>query len=74
MNLVNPDLQKAVDRTLSNPAKANPYVMGDAEIFSFLMDEFQNVAFNKHTPEKAAEELLRRTQEKLDVLKTAKSQ
>jgi hypothetical protein len=46
--------------------------MGDAEIFSFLMDEFQNVAFGKHTPEQAAEELIRRTQEKLDVLKASK--
>lgn len=74
MNLINPDLKQAVDRTMSNPSDANPFVMGDAEIFSFLMDEFQNVAFNKHTPEQAANELLRRTQEKLDALKNAKAQ
>jgi oligogalacturonide transport system substrate-binding protein len=72
MNLINADLKQAVDRTMSNPSAANPFVMGDAEIFSFLMDEFQNVAFGKHTPEQAAEELISRTQEKLDALKTAK--
>jgi oligogalacturonide transport system substrate-binding protein len=74
MNLINADLKQAVDRTMSNPSAANPFVMGDAEIFSFLMDEFQNVAFGKHTPEQAAETLLRRTQEKLDALKTAQPQ
>jgi oligogalacturonide transport system substrate-binding protein len=70
--LVGEDLAKAVERTMANPSGATPFVMGDAEIFSFLMDEFQNVAFGKHTPEQAAEELIRRTQEKLDVLKASK--
>jgi oligogalacturonide transport system substrate-binding protein len=70
--LIDPEVSKAIGRIMADPAKANPYVMGDEEIFSFLMDEFQNVAYGISTPEKAADSLIKRTQDRLDSLKKSK--
>ena len=71
-NAVDKDVVAAIKRTLSNPAPAAPFIYGDAEIGSILMDSFQKVIFNKQTPEQAADEVIKRTQAKLDALKAAK--
>ncbi len=63
------DVAAAITRTLANPAPAAPFVAGDAEIQSILIDEFENVVYGKHTPQEAADIVIERTQTKLDALK-----
>ena len=71
-NLLNPEVVRALSRTMANPAPSQPYINGDAEIFSFLLDEFENVAYGKYTPEQAAAELIKRTQDRLDEIKKSR--
>jgi len=71
-NLLNPEVLKSLARITANPAPAAPYIMGDAEIFSFLLDEFENVAYSLSTPQQAADQLIKRTQDRLDALKKSR--
>jgi len=66
------DIVSVVDLTIKNPSAAPTSVVGNAEIVAIVADVAQKMVVNKNTPDKAADEIISRTQAKLDALKAAK--
>lgn len=66
------DIVSVVDLTMKNPSAAPTSVVGNAEIVSIVADVAQKVAVAKITPDQGADEIIKRTQAKLDSLKAAK--
>ena len=63
-----PDVLAMVNNTLENPSPAPPYVGRNAEIVSIVSEVMQKVVYDQTTPEKGAEEIITRVQNKLDSL------
>lgn len=66
------DILSVVESTMKNPSKAPTSVVGNAEIVSVVADVAQKVVVAKITPDQGADEIIKRTQTKLDSLKAAK--
>lgn len=66
------DIVSVVDLTMKNPSAAPTSVVGNAEIVSIVADVAQKVVVAKINPDQGADEIIKRTQAKLDSLKAAK--
>lgn len=66
------DIVSVVDLTMKSPSAAPTAAVGNAEIVSIVTDVMQKVVVGKETPDQGADEIMSRTQAKLDSLKASK--
>lgn len=66
------DIVSVVDLTMKSPSAAPTSTVGNAEIVSIVTDVMQKVVVAKETPAQGADEIVSRTQAKLDSLKAGK--
>lgn len=70
--MLDKDIVSVVDLTVKNPSAAPTSVVGNAEIVAIVTDVAQKMVVKKTSPDEAADEIISRTQAKLDALKAAK--
>ncbi len=68
-NKIEAPVVKAIDLALANPGLPDGDLENNSELIQILVDQIQMVAFNKATPEQAAEELINQLTDKLKDLK-----
>lgn len=61
---VDPDIAEMVDNANKNPAAPPPIVQNNPEVADIIRDTSEKVVYGKLTPEKGAEQLIERVQEK----------
>ncbi|MNC27146.1 putative ABC transporter substrate-binding protein YesO [compost metagenome] len=64
-NLIDPTVAKAVSLALANPGDPVNGISGNQELSKMAEDYLQQVGYGKFSPEAAAQELIRRMNEKL---------
>ncbi|MGG1513857.1 extracellular solute-binding protein [Paenibacillus oryzisoli] len=68
-NKIDPDIAKMVDSALKNPASSPPTVQNNPEVADIIRDVCEKVVYGNLTPDKGAEQLMQRVQEKFKDIK-----